>query len=345
MVLAPERSDTPLDNQVDAQKPFYAEESTDPPENQNHGDFAAHVTLIDERGWKQKVRLAFTLAVKPQVPKLKSEEETKVFTKMCINQVQVSVPQSTCSNKATQPPQLQIRQVKVVLSPSIDKIVDKNSVPEDYRDKWHITKRRPVNPFHGVGFDNPLTVGVEKSIAATVNFSMSPSLTFEISNKRTRSQQLPAVSGRIDLDKSKCHETPTGGLSWIYEVIQKPRIADDLFQLDRHSGVSVVPKANPPTSIEATVATIFDIRKDKKTKFAIFTKTVCGFSIGYRHIIVTTRVDVHWSKTDFAVFPTKDQSGCLLDIVHRFEENVVEGPSNLQSSATMDHEVRIKRTK
>ena len=198
----------------------------------------------------------------------------------------------------------------------------------------------------GAGFDNPLTVGVEKSIAAKLNLSLSPSLTMEISKKRTRSQQLPEVTGVIDLDKSKFHETPTSGLSWIYEVIQKPRIIDDLFfQLDSHSGISVVPKANPPTSIEATVTTIFNIRKDKKTRLAI-TKTVCGFSIGCRHIIVTTRVDVHWSKTShFAVFPTKNQSGCLLDIVHRFEENVVEGPSNLQSSATMDHEVKIKRTK
>jgi len=186
-------------------------------------------------------------------------------------------------------------------------------------------------------------VGVEETRTAKLNASFPPSAGLEYSRRTTKSQQLPAATVVIDRLKSNIgSETPKGGIVWDYAIIQDPKCIEGFLELDVHHAQSVVPKSNPPSSIRAEVSTILDIRKDKPNAFTLF-RRVRGFSVGYRHINIRTKVDVHWKDKDLAVFPTMKRTGHQLAITHRFKEDGYEIPPEEAKFDDIDHKLVVMR--
>jgi hypothetical protein len=131
----------------------------------------------------------------------------------------------------------------------------------------------------------------------------------------------------IDLEKSAFQEIPHGGLSWEYEILPKSQKTAGFIRLDAHSGKSVVPYQSPPTSIDATVSTLFDILRDKSRKRMNIpgSKTLKGISIGYSQCKVKLVVTAPWSNK-IEQYPEKGNQcgGHQLCITHQFRG----GPEN-----------------
>lgn len=306
------------------------------------GEFESEVILVDEGGWKQKLVLRFKLGVHPVGQKRRILDiRSKIITEMEIDQIQISVPRSTLAD-SSRPPQLHIRQVEIFLGPSIDKFTDKSRLGRNYCERWNIIDRHPTRSFYRSG---PSTLGVETTWTGKINASFPPSAGLEYSRKTMKSQQLPAVTAAIDFQKSEISsETAEGGLVWKYAVDMYPKSIEEFLALDVHRAKSAVPKSNPPSSIQAEVSIILDIRKDKFLRRLLTQWKVRGFSVEYRHINIRTKVDVHW-KENCAVFPTKERMGNHLAINHRFKEDGCEIPPEEAKFQEVDHELIVRRSK
>ena len=307
------------ENDDNSRRPYRSQDSMIIPTDNSHPGSTAFVGLLnlsDQRGWKQKIYISYRLSFNP-VCEDDNVTEGRLFTEMELDRVQIRVAQSTFGDQ-TKPPQFRIRRAKLCIEPSIAEPAEE-SIDEDYREEWIATDQYPSAMSYRY---LPSTVASERSIIGRVQAGLQPQFQLEIGANEARTKQLPAISQMVDLNKSEFHVTPFGGLLWDYEILPQTKISDAYagIELEAHRGTSVVPKANPPSSIGAVVTSVFEVVKEKQSKLNFSnSSTVQGISIGYRHIKASLKVNVHWSSEHLARFPRKDcPGGHQLKIAHQF---------------------------
>jgi hypothetical protein len=301
-------------------------------------DFVGRVTFTDVNGWRQKLFLSFSLAIRP-LHEIGSEIDCRFFTEMEMVRVQVQVSESTL-NSQPRPPQLSIRRVSILLEPKI-KGYKEGLIEEEYMDGWIVKDHHPSSMFYKM---LPSAKGHENMVGAKLQLGAMPNATLEVSRTSTHSAKMPALSSMINLEKSEFRATAFGGLRWNYEIIPKSQILGGVIQLESHRGKSEIPKSNPPSSFQAQVTAIFEIVKEKNSIANFSNSTVIkGLSIGYRYIKVVFKVDIHWCPERMAQFPGKQAGGHELNITHQFRDGREDSIPPVKSILEgLDTELRVE---
>jgi len=176
----------------------------------------------------------------------------------------------------------------------------------------------------------PGVIGNELSSVAQLQISLSPSVMFGIGHKSSSARNTHPITAIINLERSQFEATPFGGgLTWEYDIQMRERESEGFLRLDTHSGISVVPKSNPPSSMEAKVTAIFDIVTNRGFPNFGNRSMYRGFSIGYSQCKIELRVTVPWAGDRVTQFPdpVKPSSGHHLCIRHQFRggcENTIK---------------------
>jgi hypothetical protein len=306
-------------------------------------EFSGNVVLFDQEGWKQKVHVSYCLAVRP-LYRDDAGHVQRLFTYMGLDEIKVRVTQSTLRNE-NRPPQLRICRTKVVLEPTIERSAGEDI--SDYRDDWLAKDQYPSGIFYR---SLPSTASIENNFSARLQISVVPNAQLEVGHNRSRTREIPPIAQVVNLDKSEFQETPYGGLIWDYEVLPQPKGSDGSISLDTHSGRSSLPKSHPPSSIAANVTNIFEVINERSgPNFANFRMLIPGISIGYRHIKVGLKVDVHCGSGKRAQFPNPDcPGGHHTKLMHCFQVrgdscNILHGKAEtVQLGGSVDTELSVE---
>lgn len=287
------------------------------------GHFIGTAIISDEFGWRQKLGMSYQLTICPEIDR---ETSNLVFTKFCLNQMETSVARATFNNE-THHPQLRIRRMMVSVEPSIEGFVE--PISEQYRDGWQAIERHPSRQYYQM---LPGTMGNELSLSGQLNIAANPSATVQLTRKSSSARNTHPITAIINLDRSEFQETPFGGLAWEYNIQMRPKNSEGFMQLSSHKGVSVIPKSNPPSRMEAKVTSIFDIVNNRAIGFPNFGNRSLyrGLYIGYRQCKMVLKVAIAWEGDKITQFPdpTKtDLSSHQLCIRHQFRggcENTIK---------------------
>jgi hypothetical protein len=281
---------------------------------QRGGEFAGTVILSDTFGWKQKIDMSYELVVRPD-REVGDETARRIFSKFEVHNIEISVSRATFKNESRFP-QFRIRRTIVSVEPSVNDFT--KPIPDDYRDLWYTSERHPSRQYYQM---LPGVRGTEIYMGGQLHVAANPSATVELARKASSARNTHPITAVVNLEKSEFHATAFGGLSWEYDIQTKSHESEGFFQLDTHSGMSVVPKSNLPSSMEAKVTAIFDIVNGKVGFPNFQNRSVYrGISIGYRQCKVILKVTVPWEGDKVTRFPDpqKPSSGHQLCIRHQF---------------------------
>lgn len=230
---------------------------------------------------------------------------------MTMDHIRVKIAQSEFGGE-TKSPQFRVQRVQIFLGPSIDGFPD-DEISKEYRDNWSAIDAHPTEMYYRF---QPSTVQTENSLSGSVGIGLAPSIQLRTNHARSTTSHLPPLAQVIDLSKSEFHETPHGGLMWDYHVLSR-----HVIELNTHRGQSTLPISNPPSSFEANVVGIFEIC-NPGSPGSIFSawRLANSMKIGYRHLKIGMKVDVHWCKKYFSQIPRTDcPGGHETTISHRFQ--------------------------
>ena len=260
------------------------------------------VVIIDDQGWKQKIRVSYDLTVRSYAP-VGSDCENRVFSSVKMPWVEVSVPESTFAGREFRAPQFSIQQITILLRPSVDQIPEEQR-HDNYTDSWTANNPYPTVSTHG---PSRKSVTTDASIRlAAGGFSPMPTVTIGAERIWGRSHHIASELVGIDESKSSIGvETALGGIKWKYHLLKdsSPRSRS---RFESHGGKISLSKFFP-SSINATVSTILETNGSEPSTFS---REVCrGIAIGYRHIAVVMQTDVMWNETSYAQFPCHNVPG------------------------------------
>jgi hypothetical protein len=279
------------------------------------GGFAGIAILSDSQGWRQKVYMSYRLAVCPDCEE-GDETTSTVFTKFAVDNIEISVARAIFKDESRQP-QFRIRRTMISIEPSVEGF--SQMITYDYRDLWYTIDRHPSRQYYEM---MPGLNGSEISVTGQLNIAASPSATVAFARKSSSARKTHPITAIVNLDKSEFQATAFGGLAWEYDIQTRDRESEGFLRLDTHSGTSVVPKSNLPSSMEAKITSIFDIVNNKGLRLPNFQNRSMyrGISIGYRQCKVVLKVSVPWAGDKVTRFPDpeKPSSGHQLCIRHQF---------------------------
>ena len=260
-------------------------------------DFTGTVILLNKYGWEQRLCVSYRLGLLPFCEK-GSRECSRVYTTMKMDDIEIRVRQARSPQGKSVQPQLHLCQLRIGLEPTAVVLAPPH-FSTDYCDQWSTRNQHPNRRYYQ---DLPGSVGKESLWGIKGNLGAIPSGTVEYSRKKISSRQIPSIASLIDLDHSKFQETTGAGLMWNYQFTKQLQDEDGHLQLDLHSGCSVVPRNNPPASMEASATACFDIL-EKVAHWGTFN----GFAIGWKQCQVRLKVVVPWSDNTFCRFPRRDE--------------------------------------
>jgi len=306
-------------------QPSQGYEALDEPIQTRAGRFAGIAILSDSEGWRQKIDVSYRLAVFPDCEE-GDETASTVFTKFVVDNIEISVARAIYKDESRQP-QFRILRTMISVEPSVEGFPQMNA--DDYRDLWYTIDRHPSRQYYQM---MPGLNGSETSVSGQLNIAASPSATVGFARKSSSARKTHPITAIVNLDKSEFQATAYGGLTWEYDIQTRDRDSEGFLRLDTHSGTSVVPKSNLPSSMEAKITSVFDIVNNKGLHVLNFQNRSIyrGISIGYRQCKVVLKVLVPWAGDKVTRFPDPEKqssSHCQLCIKHQFRggcENTIK---------------------
>ena len=275
--------------------------------------FEGIVTLVDENGWTQRLSLVYDLLISCT----KGSNGGRCHTTMTLEKLRLRVPKSEFQQEHKHD-QFRIKSTAILLEPTVDGLV-LGAYANEYREGWSFAEEHPTMSFYK---NLPSSTSREGTISAALTLSAPPSMSLSAGHKSSKVIQNPPIASTISLEKSKFIETCYRGFECYYEMLADACISREGLDLGPHLGVCKTPNPQPPWSIQAKVTVIYKIIKPRGKIQSILTTERRMRFLGYRHVKVCLKTDVHWHPLTLAEFPLQSPSECLLKIRHQLRGGI-----------------------